>query len=150
MLWYGIPHFRFGFAKRYHASCVLKHDYISWDDVIKWKHFPRYWPSVRGIHRSPVTSPHKGQWRGALMFFLNWAWINGWVNNCEAGDLRHHLANYDVTVMWKDVNFRGFRCVLVDNARQHDYDVLKIGIRVLVRRHRDMDSALREFFCILH
>ena len=40
------------------------------DDVIKWKHFPRYWPFVRGIHRSPVNSPYKGQWRGALMFFL--------------------------------------------------------------------------------
>ena len=39
------------------------------DDVIKWKHFPRYWPFVRGIHRSPVNSPHKGQWRGALLFF---------------------------------------------------------------------------------
>ena len=25
---------------------------ISHDDVIKWKHFPRYWPFVRGIHRS--------------------------------------------------------------------------------------------------
>ena len=57
------------------------------DDVIKWKHFPRYWP-VRGIHRSPVNSPHKGQWRGALMFSLICAWINGWVNNREAGDLR--------------------------------------------------------------
>ena len=22
------------------------------DDVIKWKHFPRYWPFARGIHRS--------------------------------------------------------------------------------------------------
>ena len=40
------------------------------DDVIKWKDFPRYWPFVRGIHRSPVNSPHKGQWRGALMFSL--------------------------------------------------------------------------------
>ena len=29
------------------------------DNVIKWKHFPRYWPFVRGIHRSPVISPHK-------------------------------------------------------------------------------------------
>ena len=27
-------------------------------DVIEWKHFPRYWPFVRGIHRSP-DSPHK-------------------------------------------------------------------------------------------
>ena len=26
----------------------------SHDDVIKWRHFPRYWPFVRGIHRSPV------------------------------------------------------------------------------------------------
>ena len=39
------------------------------DDVIKWKHFPRYWPFLRRIHRSPVNSPHKGQWRGTLMFF---------------------------------------------------------------------------------
>ena len=30
------------------------------DDVIKWRHFPRYWPFVRGIQRPPVNSPHKG------------------------------------------------------------------------------------------
>ena len=41
---------------------------VLYDDVIKWKHFPRYWPFVRRIHRSPVNSPHKGQWRGVLMF----------------------------------------------------------------------------------
>ena len=69
------------------------------DDVIKWKHFPRYWPFVRGIHRSPVNSPHKGQWRGALMFSLICVWINGWVNNRAAGDLRRYRAHYDVTVM---------------------------------------------------
>ena len=69
------------------------------DDVIKWKHFPRYWPFVRGIHRSPVNSPHKGQWRGALMFSLIWACINGWVNNREAGDLRRIRAHSDVTLM---------------------------------------------------
>ena len=69
------------------------------DDVIKWKHFPHYWPFVRGIHRSPVNSPHKGQWRGALMFTLICARINGWVNNREAGDLRRYLAHYDVIVM---------------------------------------------------
>ena len=37
---------------------------LSWSihgDVIKWKHFPRYWPFMRGIHRSSVNSPHKGQ-----------------------------------------------------------------------------------------
>ena len=69
------------------------------DDVIKWKHFPRYWPFVRGIHRFPVNSPHKYQWRGALMFSLICVWINGWVNNREAGDLRRYRAHYDVLVM---------------------------------------------------
>ena len=69
------------------------------DDVIKWKHFPRYWPFVREIHRSPVNFPHKGQWRGALIFTLICARINGWVNNHEAGDLRRNRAHRDVTVM---------------------------------------------------
>ena len=73
------------------------------DDVIKWKNFPRYRPFVRGIHRSPVNSPHKGQWRGALMFCLICVWINGWVNNREAGDLRRYRAHYDVIVMNKVV-----------------------------------------------
>ena len=49
-----------------------------------------------------MNSPHKGQWRGALMFSLIFAWINGWVNNREAGDLRRHRAHYDVTVMTGD------------------------------------------------
>ena len=50
---------------------------------------------------SPVTDefPRKGQLRGALMFSLVGAWINGWVNNREAGDLRRHRAHCDVTVM---------------------------------------------------
>ena len=69
------------------------------DDVIKWKHFPRYWSFVRGIHRSPVVSPHKGQSRGALMFSLICAWINGRANNRNANDLKRHQAHYDVTVM---------------------------------------------------
>ena len=33
-----------------------------------------------------------------LWCFL-WSWINGWVNNREAGDLRRHRAHYDVIVM---------------------------------------------------
>ena len=47
--------------------CIVQLD-PSW-----WRHqmdCPRYWPFVRGIHRSPVNSPHKGQWHGALMFYL--------------------------------------------------------------------------------
>ena len=81
-------------------QAILVHaDSLVHDDVIKWEHFPRNWPFVRGIHLSPVNSPHKGQWRGALMFSLIWVWINGWVNNREAGDLRRYRAHYDVTVI---------------------------------------------------
>ena len=55
---------------------------------------------MRGIHRSPVKSPHKGQWRGALMFSLICVWINGWESNREAGDLRRYRAHYDGIVMY--------------------------------------------------
>ena len=46
-----------------------------------------------------MNSPQNGQWRGALMFSLISARINGWVNIREAGDLRRHHAHYDVIVM---------------------------------------------------
>ena len=68
------------------------------DHVTKWKHFPRYRPFVRGMHRSAVNSPHKGQCRGALIFSLICVWVNGWVNNGEAGDLRRYHSPYNVTV----------------------------------------------------
>ena len=48
------------------------------------------------------NSPHKGQWRGALMFSLICVWINGWVNNRETGDLRRHRGHYDVNVMYAE------------------------------------------------
>ena len=53
------------------------------DGVIERKHFPRNWPSVRGIHRSPVNSPRKGQWRWALIFSLICARTNSWVNKSK-------------------------------------------------------------------
>ena len=113
----------------YKANCILTSRNIprlfqnNHDDLIKWKHFPRYWRFVRGIHRSPVNSPHKapvtrkmfpfdevimiilkqsphkGQWRGALIFSLICVCINAWINNREAGYLRQHRAHYDVIVM---------------------------------------------------
>ena len=85
---------RYRRVKCIHMKSVLPHD-----DVIKWEQFPRYWPFVRGTHRPPVNCPHKGQWRGALMFCLICIWINSRVNNREAGDLRRCLAHYDVTEM---------------------------------------------------
>ena len=86
-----------------------------WQGWTKWpkslwrhqmEHFPRNWPFVRGIHRSPVNSPHKDQWRGALMFSLICVWINDWVNNREAGDLRRYRAHYDVILMFADYRFK--------------------------------------------
>ena len=84
-----------------HITGVNISVHLTWshDDVIKWKHFPRNWPFVLGIHRPPVNSPHRGQWRGALMFSLICVWINDCVNNREAGDLRRYRAHYDVIVM---------------------------------------------------
>ena len=87
---------------RWHQACCVFGFvvFLIHDDVTKWKHFPRYWSFVRGIHRSPVNSPHKGQWRGALMISLICARIKGWVNSGKAGDFKRHLAHCDVTVMW--------------------------------------------------
>ena len=47
-----------------------------------------------------MNSPHKGQWRGALVFSFICHWIDGGVNNREAGDLRHHRTHYYVSVDW--------------------------------------------------
>ena len=84
-----------------HQQPVLRigHRNAFHDDVIKWIHFPRYWAFVQGIHRSPVFSSHKGQWRGALMFSLICAWTNDWANNGGEGDLRRSRVHYDVTLM---------------------------------------------------
>ena len=80
----------------YLTFCVLC---MHHENIIKWELFPRCRPFVRGIHRSPVNSPDRGQWRGALMFSLMYAWFNVWVNNGDAGGLRRLRDHNDVTVM---------------------------------------------------
>ena len=67
------------------AKYSMENKDLWYDDVIKWKPFPRHWPF---------------KWRGALMFSLICAWLNGWINNRESGDLRRHPTHYDVTVMY--------------------------------------------------
>ena len=70
----------------------------SHDDVIKWKHLPRYWPFVwefTGPGEFPAQRPVTRSFDG----FFTCAWITDWVNYREAGDLRRYRAHYDVTVM---------------------------------------------------
>ena len=68
-----------------------------------WRHqmdtFSALLAFCAGIHRSPVNSPHKGQWRGALMFSLICAWTNSWENNGNASDFRCHRSHDHVIVM---------------------------------------------------
>ena len=120
------------------------------DDVIKWKQSPRYWSFVRGIHRSLVNSPHKGQWRGALMPSLIWAWINAWVNNRGAGDLRRHCAHYDVFGMTKYYKIQalciiiGEFCVLIQSL-----DTFFQGCAVAYRLFRTQTILCKIIDCIL-
>ena len=85
----------------------INFDWIGFGHIIHvwwWRHQMETFSALLAlcVGNSPVTgknSPHKGQWRGALMFLWSAPWINDWVNNSEAGDLRRHRAHYDVFVM---------------------------------------------------
>ena len=113
------------------------------NDVIKWKHFPRYWPFVRGIHRSPVNSPHKGQWRVALMFSLICGWINRWINNREAGDLKRHLVHYDVIVMmWNLIDY-----IKLTSCYARKY--LRLTLQLIYSYHGYLKHRHR-FYCNVH
>ena len=77
-------------------ACIVALSHVAW-----WRHEMETFPALLALCAGnlPVNSPHKGQWRGALMFSFICAWINGWVNNREAGDLRRDRAHYHVIVM---------------------------------------------------
>ena len=141
-----------------HWICAI---YIMMTSIIKRKHFPRYWQFVRGIHRSPVNSPHKGQWHGALMFSLICTRINSWVNNDGAGDLRRYRTHYDVTVMfwshliagwsrvreWKRAFRENFRWILLDDLwkiQQHWYRY-RLGYRIVTAVTQFLDALLKKW-----
>ena len=73
-----------------------------------WRHQMETFSALLALF-SGNYSPHKGQWRRALMFYLIRTWINGWVNNRKAGDLRRNRVHYDVNVMvrWDAVLVHG-------------------------------------------
>ena len=92
--------------------------------------------------------------------FLWSAWMDGWVNNHEAGDLRRHRAHYDVTVMillqhrcgdvtWPSYHIRSPTTWLfvqqlyrANKQRKHQSSSLRVFVR---RMHRWlMDSPKKD------
>ena len=91
----------------YHIYFVFVYPFIRWvpdNDSVWWRFQMETFSALLAFCAG--NSPHKGQWRRALMFSLICAWINSWVNNREAGDLRRHRAHYDVIVMSRIDNGR--------------------------------------------
>ena len=96
------------------------------------------------IRQSPVDSPHKGQWCGALMFSSICDWTNGWVNNRDTSDLKRHRAHYDVTVMgiWNTLNkiYRTYSlyslCRRKRSRQCHDQLIrMKLSVALLTERN---------------
>ena len=90
----------------HHRECAHSSRFVLCYDLLLvdswWRHRMETFSALLVIcaGNSPVNSPHKGQWRGALMFSLICVWINAWVNYREAGDLRRYHAYYGVTAMF--------------------------------------------------
>ena len=118
---------------------------------LQMENFPRNWPFVWGIHRSPVNYPHKGQWREALMFSLISVWINDWVNNREAGDLRRYRAHYDVTVMIGDaMNAYGLHiiCVGIRIEYVHEREYWRCSVKVFTLINNNVVSVSVDLYFI--
>ena len=99
-------------------------NFFSWSDDIflfstRWRHQMETFSALLALYvgNSPVTGefPSQSRWRGALGFSLICAWIDGWVNNPEAGDFRRHRAEYDVIA----VNYRPVANLCDNSLCQH-------------------------------
>ena len=87
-------------ARSIESRCLVTHRIPCMTTSSNGNIFPRYWPLVRRIHRSPVDFPYNGQWREALMFSLSCAWTNSWANYRDISYMGRHRAHYDATAMW--------------------------------------------------
>ena len=108
---------------------------LSHDDVIKLKHFPCYWPFVRGIHRSPVNSPHKGQWPGALMFpsicalnkrLRKQSW--GWWFETPTGSLWRHFNDQHVSFHLNVEKWQKLETYWYDSSTRFSVQRLKVKL----------------------
>ena len=110
--------------------------------------FPALLAICAGEFNGSRWIPRKGQWRGALMFSLICVWINGWLNNREACDLRRYRAHYDVIVMsgvvvsselviWreraprKNLYLKNDVKSVILNRLHYDYDVQDLQTKVV-------------------
>ena len=116
-------------------AMTLQSYVLLYDDVIKWKHFLRYWSFARRIHRWGVDSPDKGQWRGALEFSFMCAW-KMLSSNRDAGDFWRHGAHCNLIVgvmliIWcyaNDCPHRP-RTITVSLPTKGDFWLTNLGIR---------------------
>ena len=134
-------------------------EYFTW-----WRHQTETFTALLAICAGnspvPVNSTHKGQWCGALMFPLICAWINAWVNNPEAGDLRRNGAHYDVSVMinslYKVTSTAFYGGATVDQSIKY---TLIISIWILnrdfngthnhIRYHKDFEKKCEQYISAL-
>ena len=96
------------------------------DDVIKWKHFPRYWPFLRVIPRSPMNFHTKASDAELCCFLWSGPWINGWVNTREAGDL------------WQGFAF--LTCRQTSHTYEWMPDVTQVITNYIKKNHNNMVS----------
>ena len=91
-----------------------------------WRHQMETFSALLALcaGNSPVTRefPSQRPVTRSFIFSLICAWINGWVNNLEAGDLRRHRGHYDITVMlwpvfstcnWRWITLKHIDCALL-------------------------------------
>ena len=74
-------------------SKPLKHD-----DIIKWKYCPRYWPFMRGIHRSRVNSPQKRPVTRSFDVFFDLRPKQQWWGDLLLNVIRKMVATLPVTI----------------------------------------------------
>ena len=100
--WLLMSSWRTGYGIRGHGIDLVLPQYSGFGTTW-WRHqmetFSALLAICAGNSPVPVNSPHKGQWRGTLMFSFICVWITSWVNNRTAGDLRRYRAHYDVSAM---------------------------------------------------
>ena len=104
----------FSFSTISRHWCVIKS--FPWEDkhtIAVWRHQMEQFSALLAFcaGNSPVTGEFPAQRPVTRSFAsLICAWINGWVNNREAGDLRRHRAHYDVIVMILHSQHHGCYC----------------------------------------